>query len=153
LFGVLKVVVVISIKKYLVIFLTVASLSPLPSVAERMALVIGNQAYTKTGVLVQPIADAELMVKAFQSRKIPLFEGKGHFDLTSLEMEELLVRFAAKIRRGQYEAVLVYYAGHGAGLAHLTFMDQDELAVLIRNYYSNLLVYVSLSNSLLKGSF
>ena len=101
------------VKKYLFTFLTLVGFIPLPSLAERIALVIGNQAYTKTGVLRQPVADAKLMAKAFKSRHIPLFENKGHFDLNSAEMEGLLERFSAQIKRANYEAVLIYYAGHG----------------------------------------
>ena len=100
-------------KQLLISLLTLATFSPSSVLAERIALVMGNEEYTQAGVLQRPVADAKLMKAAFESRNIRLFENKGHYNLTSLAMDKLLTRFNNKIKHGRYDTVIVYYAGHG----------------------------------------
>jgi len=100
-------------QRVLLSLLMLITLLPLPALAERIALVMGNQAYTQAGVLQRPVADAKSILKALESQQIRTFENKGHYNLTGLQMEQLLVRFKTKIQQGRYDTVIIYYAGHG----------------------------------------
>lgn len=81
-----------------------------PALAEtRVALVIGNSAYTSAGLLKNPTNDAGAIGEMLRRARFDVVETKR--DLTNAEMRRALRDFAAKSRDADY--AIVYYAGHG----------------------------------------
>lgn len=76
--------------------------------AQRVALVIANEAYLHAPRLHNPVADAGLIE---QSLKAAGFSVSLHRDLDDDAMEREVARFGAAARDA--EIALVYYAGHG----------------------------------------
>ena len=86
-------------------FLLVAA----PALAEkRVALVIGNSAYTHAPALANPRNDAEGIAAALKRLNFEVLLG---VDLAKQPMERLLQSFADKIDGA--DVALVFYAGHG----------------------------------------
>ena len=77
---------------------------------DRLALIIGNAAYTKSPTLIHPLPDTKKIHKALFLQDIKLFENKVHHNLDQEEMEGLFKRFA---KAAKNKIALVYYAGHG----------------------------------------
>ncbi len=77
---------------------------------ERIALVIGNSAYSNSP-LVNPINDAKLMAGALRGQGFEVIE---RLDVGQTEMKLAIVDFGAKLDAASGQAVgLFYYAGHG----------------------------------------
>lgn len=88
-------------------------LAALPATAAgRIALVIGNAAYSTVGELVNPYSDATAVAKALKDAG---FEDVRHVtDLSAEKMRNELKDFSSKATTA--EIALIYYAGHGAEL-------------------------------------
>ncbi len=76
---------------------------------KRIALVIGNSAYTAVSPLTNPKNDAELMAKTLQSAG---FEVTKLTDADQRAMKQAMLDFGRKLHGG-IEAGLFYYSGHG----------------------------------------
>jgi uncharacterized caspase-like protein len=77
---------------------------------ERIALVIGNSAYSNNP-LVNPVNDAKLMAGALRAQGFEVIE---RLDVGQTDMKLAIVDFGAKLDAASGQAVgLFYYAGHG----------------------------------------
>ncbi|PIB36625.1 hypothetical protein BFP72_15065 [Reichenbachiella sp. 5M10] len=74
----------------------------------RLALVIGNAAYTNSGTLKNPVNDAKLMASTLEGLH---FEVIIHTDADKSKMERAIYEFSKQLN--QYDVALFYYAGHG----------------------------------------
>lgn len=81
---------------------------PAPA-AERVALVIGNAAYSSFP-LANPRHDAEAMAELLQSAG---FKVDRQLDATQEQLKTAVLRFGAAIRESQVKFAMFYYAGHG----------------------------------------
>ena len=80
-----------------------------PAWAEgRLALVIGNGAYTAVDRLANPAADARAVAERLRALGFEVTEGT---DLTKAAMDQLIRRFGEQA--SQADVVAVFYAGHG----------------------------------------
>ena len=84
--------------------------APVPSAADgvRVALVIGNGAYTHTGALPNPANDARAIAKALRDIGFDVSEG---IDLNHTAQEQLVRTFLRKASGARI--ALMFYAGHG----------------------------------------
>lgn len=124
---------------------------------ERWALVMGNQNYVSANDrLKYPIRDANLMVNAFKSIGIKIFENKAHLDLSGGEMQSLMKRFSEFAKRKSADSTLVYYAGHAAQVdgnnylipVDIDIFDSDEITLSYKSTNLNMLLdYVKASGS------
>ena len=92
-----------------------------PSFAEkRIALVIGNGAYPKFGVLKNPPNDAKLMARTLRSLGFEVIE---RIDANQKGMKKAIKAFGSKLEAGGKDAVgLFYYAGHGVQVGGENFL-------------------------------
>lgn len=82
-----------------------------PSFAEagkRVALVIGNSAYTHTSPLVNPVNDAEDIAKTLSALGFQVSKG---LDLNKADMDRAVSKFESALKGA--EIGLFFYAGHG----------------------------------------
>ena len=87
-------------------------LALLPSVAhaeKRVALVIGNSAYTKVGALANPTHDADAIQSMLKAAGFDVVETKR--DLGLAAMRRALRDFSDRVRDA--DIAVVFYAGHG----------------------------------------
>ncbi|HEY1048114.1 MAG TPA: caspase family protein, partial [Prosthecobacter sp.] len=93
----------------LALFMTLSALAPLPAFsADRVALVIGNDAYAHAMPLEAAVSDAQAMAAVLRRLAFDVVSVSD----TSLEgMVEAMDTF--KTKAAGAEAALVYYAGHG----------------------------------------
>jgi hypothetical protein len=84
---------------------------------KRVALVIGNAAYTSAPRLRNTLNDADEMSAALKVMGFEVVDGR---DLNKEAMDRILTRFARELQGA--EAALFYYAGHG-----LQFLGQNYL--------------------------
>ncbi len=78
---------------------------------KRVALVIGNGAYAKVGVLPNPPNDARLIGRTLRSVGFDVIEV---IDTTQKQMKQAIKKFGNKLEAGGKDTVgLFYYAGHG----------------------------------------
>lgn len=98
--------------------------------ARRVALVVGNGAYSDNVALPNPVGDAQ----AIETKLVTLgFEVISGYDLTKAEMQTTLARFAKAAR--DTDIALFFYAGHGlqvGGHNYLIPIDaelQDETSL------------------------
>ncbi len=77
--------------------------------ARRIALVIGNGAYTAVSPLANPKNDADLMARTLESVG---FEVTKLVDADQHAMKQAMLDFGRKLREG-VDASLFYYSGHG----------------------------------------
>ena len=78
------------------------------SAEERIALVIGNSAYTHTSALRNPAKDARDVAAALRRLQFNVSE---HHDLPLQEMRDAVIKFGRDAR--QADMAVLYYAGHG----------------------------------------
>lgn len=79
-----------------------------PALADtRVALVIGNGAYTNTAQLPNPAHDADDVAAALKKSNFEVILGK---DLGQAEMQELLIRFSRAASKA--DVAMFYYSGH-----------------------------------------
>lgn len=78
---------------------------------ERIALVIGNSAYTNTSPLQNPRSDAQLISESLRAVGFTVFE---HYDLDQKDMKRAVVDFGdVLVSKGPDTVGLFYYSGHG----------------------------------------
>ena len=90
-------------------FLVAALMVGEAQAGKRIALVIGNSAYTAVSPLANPKNDADLMAKTLRSVG---FEVTKLTDADQRAMKQAMLDFGRKLRGG-VEAGLFYYSGHG----------------------------------------
>lgn len=92
-----------------------ASLYAAPAdAARRIALVIGNGAYSQSPDLYNPVNDAEAMADKLRSLDFTLIGGQAHVNVNKRNMDKLLVNLEDELRSsGTRATALVYYSGHG----------------------------------------
>ncbi len=102
----------------------------------RIALVIGNGAYTTISSLDNPPNDAALTTEALTKTG---FEVDQHVDVDATAMRRAILQFGRKLRAAGPDAVgLFYYAGHGVQASGINYLvpigtdiqDEAELSVL-----------------------
>jgi len=109
---------------------------------DRVALVIGNSKYTHTSSLANPENDAISMTNTLR---------EAGFSVTKLvnadqgTMKKELLKFGRRLREGNVDAGLFYYAGHGVQLhgenylvpVNAQILDEDEIdleAINVNNF-------------------
>jgi hypothetical protein len=91
--------------------IVLSGLLSLVSAESRLALVIGNGAYSKETPLRTPPNDARLMAETLRSLHFELFGGQVYIDVTQTRMRRLIRDFVEKL---DHQSVgLFYYSGHG----------------------------------------
>jgi len=98
------------------------------SQGKRLALVIGNAAYTHNYTLKNPVNDARLMARTLQKLH---FEVEVCTNATLQEMQEAVKTFVQK--RGNYETALFYFAGHGMQVGYSTYLLPVDFKIHKRN--------------------
>jgi hypothetical protein len=107
-----------------------SSAAPAPNAPRRVALVFGNDAYTKIPALANARNDARTMSKFLQSLG---FEVHQHLDAREKEMQDTIRKVASRVRAG--DEVAFYYAGHGVAVNGNNFLlpidvrAEDEVQV------------------------
>lgn len=86
----------------------VAAIPALAGATSRVALVIGNSAYTDTSPLPNARTDGEAMAGKLRDLDFEVFEG---IDLNRGQMQSLISRYSRALRDA--EVGLFFYAGHG----------------------------------------
>lgn len=81
-----------------------------PANAERIALVVGASAYRSAPALANPARDAELMATTLESAG---FRVERLIDPDLDGLKRAMLKFGRALRKGDTEAGLFYYAGHG----------------------------------------
>lgn len=105
--------------------LVIATL-PAHAAGKRVALIIGNAAYTDVGILANPIADAKAVTTAFESAG---FDNVRHVDNLSADaMRQELKDFSA--RAADADIAVVYYAGHGVEVADQNYLVPVDAKLL-----------------------
>jgi uncharacterized caspase-like protein len=82
--------------------------APAAGAERRVALVLGNAAYQNVPALINPVEDAKAIAKKLEGLGFEVVSG---FDLTKLETQETIARFARAVRGA--DIALFFYAGHG----------------------------------------
>jgi uncharacterized caspase-like protein len=101
-----------------------------PGAERRVALVLGNAAYQNVPALTNPVEDAKAVSKELEALGFEVVSG---FDLTKLQTQETIARFARTVRGA--DIALFFYAGHGmqvSGSNYLLPVDaalQDETSL------------------------
>ncbi len=109
----------------------------MPSLAlagKRLALVIGNGNYSKISKLKNPASDARLIAKTLDNLG---FDVTVVTDANLDDLRRSLLSFGRKLREGDVEASLFYYAGHGIQVDGRNYVlpvtaslrSQDELGL------------------------
>ena len=92
--------------------------------SQRVALVIGNSAYTRIAALDSPVNDATLMAAALRRVGFDVIDGTN---LTKEAMESAIIDFGRRLRgAGPHAQGLFYYSGHGVqsrGVNYLIPLD------------------------------
>jgi uncharacterized caspase-like protein len=98
--------------------------APTSTAERRIALVLGNSAYRNVPQLGNPVNDA----KAIQAELEKLgFEVVSGFDLTKLETQETIARFAKTVRGA--DIALFFYAGHGMQVSGSNYLLPVDAAL------------------------
>jgi len=98
-----------------------AAAAPVPAILpleRRIALVIGNSAYTKAPALPNPRRDAETIASAL--RRVGFQTVTLESDLTKDRFTEVLRRFASEAEQADW--ALVYFAGHGIEMDGVNYL-------------------------------
>ncbi len=85
------------------------------SSGKRIALVIGNAAYSGVKGLKNPVNDAQAVAKTLQELGFEVLGG-GYSDLSQKEMKRVIREFGAKIAADKNAVGWFYFAGHGIQL-------------------------------------
>lgn len=99
------------------LFLLVAIFFSNFSNAKNLAIIIGNDAYQNVGKLDNPVRDANLLAKKFESIG---YETKLKTNLDEFNFNKLLKYIARQ--SSNYDATVIYYAGHAVQLGGLNYM-------------------------------
>src|SRR5262245_30747548 len=98
--------------------------APAAGEQRRVALVLGNGAYQNVPPLPNPAADAKAVAAELEKLGFEVVSG---YDLTKLETQETIARFA-KIVRGA-DIALFFYAGHGMQVAGSNYLLPVDAAL------------------------
>ena len=90
---------------------------PLPVMAYRKALVIGNDLYTDVPKLNNAVADAEAMAKSLEHVGYKVFK---YLNLPERKFRQAIREFKQQVSGG--DEVLVFYAGHGVQLGNANYL-------------------------------
>jgi len=93
------------------------SLKPVPVMAYRKALVIGNDLYTDVPKLNNAVADAEAMAKSLEAVGYKVFK---YLNLPEKKFRQVIREFKQQVAGG--DEVLVFYAGHGVQLGNANYL-------------------------------
>ncbi|MDD1516325.1 MULTISPECIES: caspase family protein [Bradyrhizobium] len=97
-----------------------------PALAEkRVALVMGNSAYTNVARLANPANDAALVGGMFRKAGFDTVDIK--LDLNVVDMRKALREFGSKVRDA--DVAVVYYAGHGIELDGTNYLIPTDAAL------------------------
>ncbi|MGX1164991.1 putative caspase-like protein [Bradyrhizobium sp. USDA 372] len=97
-----------------------------PALAEkRVALVMGNSAYTNVARLANPANDAALVGGMFRKAGFDTVDIK--LDLSVVDMRKALREFGSKVRDA--DVAVVYYAGHGIELDGTNYLIPTDAAL------------------------
>ena len=90
------------------------------SAQQRIALVVGNGAYTNVGALPNPPNDARLIANTLRSLSFDVIE---HIDVDQKTLKRAVSEFGDKLEAAGKDAVgLFYYAGHGVQVRDENFL-------------------------------
>jgi len=84
---------------------------------KRIALVIGNSAYSGSSALKNPVNDANLMAKTLQELGFTVIK---RTDANRAQMAQAVAEFWSKL--GQYNVALFYFAGHGVQVNGVNYL-------------------------------
>jgi len=105
--------------------LILSPLHPAAAKAERrVALVIGNAAYTVAPALTNPTNDAKAVAKTLERLGFEVIDG---YDLTIRQMRAKIAEFSSAIPGSQ--AAIVYFAGHGVSVDEENYLLPTDLAL------------------------
>src|SRR6266581_5465715 len=92
-----------------------------PAVAERrVALVVGNAAYEKVGVLYNPGNDARRIASTLRTLGFEIVGGGPLVDLNKAAMDRAVLAFGNAARDA--DVALFFYSGHGAQIAGTNYL-------------------------------
>lgn len=94
-----------------------AASKPLPMMAYRKALVIGNDLYTDVPRLNNAVSDAEAMAKSLENVGYKVYK---HINLPEKKFRQAIREFKQQVSGG--DEVLVFYAGHGVQLGNANYL-------------------------------
>ncbi len=99
---------------------------PVQAAGKRVALVIGNAAYTDVGTLINPIIDAESIKKSLEGAG---FDDVRHVsNLNADAMRRELKDFSA--RTANADIAMIYYAGHGVEVSGENYLVPVDAKLL-----------------------
>lgn len=93
------------------------ALKPVPVMAYRKALVIGNDLYTDVPKLNNAAADAEAMAKSLEAVGYKVYK---YLNLPEKKFRQVIREFKQQVAGG--DEVLVFYAGHGVQLGNANYL-------------------------------
>ncbi len=93
------------------------AIKPMPVMAYRKALVVGNDLYTDVPKLNNAVADAEAMAKSLEAVGYKVFK---YINLPERQFRQAIRDFKQQIAGG--DEVLVFYAGHGVQLGNANYL-------------------------------
>ncbi len=93
---------------------------------KRLALVVGNSAYSNISALVNPTNDATDIAAKLKSLQFEVLLG---VDATHAKMTELLHQFKGKLTRNHI--ALVFYAGHGVTVNNESFLLPVDMPAVL----------------------
>lgn len=108
---------------FAVLALALAWASPLAA-AQKVALVIGNNAYIHAPALTNPVNDAKAVAKVLRSIGFDVVE---HYDVTKTDADDIMEAFAQRTAKASIG--LVYFAGHGIQVSGATFLVPVDVAL------------------------
>lgn len=98
------------------LFLLILSMSPV-SAANRVALVVGNDAYSHVPRLEKAVNDADAMALALEGRGFQVIKA---VNLSRREMNLAMQKFVSQIEPG--DVAMLFYAGHGVEIRGENFL-------------------------------
>jgi uncharacterized caspase-like protein len=94
------------------------------SAERRVALVLGNSQYQHAPVLPNPVRDARAVSERLEQLGFEVVSG---LDLTKLQTQETIARFARQVRGA--DIALFFYAGHGMQVARSNYLLPVDAAL------------------------
>ena len=89
---------------------------------ERLALVIGNNAYASVPVLAKAVADADAVSGALEAQGYRIFKAT---DVARREMNRTISDFTSALQPG--DTAVVFYAGHGVEIAGENYLLPTDI--------------------------
>lgn len=107
----------VSLLRGLLVLLMATATFSLKAQQRRIALVIGNGAYTHSGSLKNPVNDAEVMANTLESLGFTVIK---ELNADKSKMEKVIYEFSRRLN--DYNVALFYYAGHGIQVGGRNFL-------------------------------